>query len=651
MKKTLTLSYLLFASYCFSVAQSIDSLSGPRVWLNADRSELTPTGWADLSVFDNDAIAVSSTGAPSSYNAINFNRSLVFDGIDDYLKIPYSLGGLSELSILAVYQSSDTTERGIWGADESSRKVLLTTRRVIGPDTIADAYGKNESITVLNSVMQNWDDAGVSVSDGFMALGSAGKSAAFKPFKGSIAELLVFDHALTFLERVQFETYLAIKYGTGLRGGNFVSSGEKVLWHVAQNATYGRHIAGIGRDDKFKLYQKQSGSAYDSGLLVLNAGTLAASNTENLSTINNQDFILWGDNGLPLSTQPGEGPDSLLSIVQRKWLVTVTGNTANKLATELYIDVNELPAEPMRYWLVIDRSARGDFSADNLEYILPDRVADGKIVYKNVLWDQDGSGKDNFGFARAKNLFAAVRTLNSPSCTDEMAGRIRIDVIAGTAAYNFTLNGAEGAISREWRQKTEMVEQNDLVGGRYTLTLKDDSNETLTRHFTLTVPDALDISLGPDQALSLTEPVVLQVSGQVPDSVAVSYRWENSFGFSSTEKAITAREAGIYRVFVTKEKDGCVFTDDIAITGGEAQNIAVYPTILSSNENYNVSVSLEKPASVIVKVYNANGIMIDEMQGTDHSEYQFITRIKDSGLFLVVIQTPAGMETRKIIVH
>ena len=654
MKKTpLLLCVVLFISIGHTVAQTTDSLtSTPRVWLSADRSVLASGTWSDLSVFRNDAAAESSAGMPSLGATINFNPSLVFDGIDDYLTIPYSLDGLAELSILSVFQSADTTERGVWGAEGSARKVLLTTRRARGPDSLTDVYGKNENIAVLNSVVQNWEDAGVSSSAGSMALGSAGKALSYKPFKGSLAELIVFNRALTFLERVQYETYLAIKYGTGLRGGNFVSSGEKVLWHVEKNAAYGRNIAGIGRDDFFKLYQKQSGSAYDSGLLVINAGTLAASNKANTALINNQDFILWGDNGLALSTKPGEGPDSLLSIVQRKWLITATGTTASKLATELYIDVNKLPAEPMSYWLVIDRSGRGNFSADNLEYILPDRVANGRIVYKNVRWDTDGSGKDNFGFARAKSLFAVVRTLALPSCTDGTAGKVRIEVIAGEPSYNFKLTEDAGKLgAREWRQKTEAVEQKDLVGGAYTLVLEDGNDESIARHFRLDVPDALSITLGPDREFSLAEPIVLDVSSQVPDSVKVSYRWENSFGFSSNERSVKAIEPAVYRVFVTKEKDGCVFTDDVAITGAEKQTIAVYPTILQSNDNYNVSVSMQEAGSVVVKVYNVKGILIDEMASADNSEYQFITRIKDSGIYLVVVQTPQGMETHKIVVH
>lgn len=203
MKKILALSCLaVITSFC-CVAQTTDSLMGPRVWLDAGRSELTANTWTDLSFFKNDATGESTTSTPSSYSAINFNPALVFDGIDDYLKIPYSLDGLSELSVLAVFQSADTTERGIWGAEEASRKVLLTTRRAAGPDSIADVYGKNENITVLNSVVQNWDDAGVTSSDGSIALGSAGKKRNYQPFKGSIAELLVFNRSLTFLERVQ----------------------------------------------------------------------------------------------------------------------------------------------------------------------------------------------------------------------------------------------------------------------------------------------------------------------------------------------------------------------------------------------------------------------------------------------------------------
>jgi hypothetical protein len=652
MKKTLTSAFLALLFLSFAKAQTTDSLTGPQVWLNAERSPLSGNQWSDLSFHKNHAVGLTPASTPSAYGTVNFNKTLIFDGVDDYLKIPYSLDGLSELAIIAVFQSNDTTERGVWGTEQAiTHNISLTTRRAFGPDTTNDFYGRSEKLLVLNSVVQNWDKTSTLSSSSFMSLGSAGTTKTYKPFQGSIAELIVFNRALTFLERVKYETYLAIKYGTGLRGGNFVSSKEELLWHVEQNAGYGRNIAGLGRDDFFKLYQKQSGSAYDTGLLIISSGDLSISNQNNPSSIADQDFILWGDNGLSLNTKPGAGRDSVLSFVQRKWLVTANGNSANTIATNLYIDVSRFPAEPLGYWLVIDRSGTGNFSVDNLEYILPDRIENGKLVYENVSWDLDRSGKDHFGFARMRELLVVVRTLADPSCTDENAGKVKIEVIAGKPSFIYKLTSNDKSISRSWKQSATHIEQKDLTRGEYTLVVRDGSGETLARNFTLVMPDAIAISLGPDKQFSLTTPIILDVSNQIPDSINVSYRWENSFGFSSDETSITVPETGVYRVFVKNEKDGCVFTDDVAITGAESNRITVYPTVVNSDETFNISVSLEHVASVTVKVFNANGLMLKAMEGNENSEYQFITSLKDSGLYLIVIQSPAGIETRKVIVH
>jgi hypothetical protein len=654
MKKNLLVALLGLIGPFVSLAQELpDSITGPRVWLCGDRSQLSGTTWSDITHFKNNATGASLISTPSSHALINFNKSLVFDGIDDYFQIPLSLEGLADFSILAVFQSADTTERGIWGTEQSlSRKALLTTRRAIGPDTVADEYGRNEKITLLNSVLQNWDNTNtVSSTNAYMALGSAGKSLTFKPFKGALAELIIFNRALNFIERIQYETYLAIKYGTGLRGsGNFLSSNEEVLWHIGQNNGYGRNIAGIGRDNYFELYQKQSSSAYDSSLLIMSAAALAQSNALNTATIPDQNFILWGDNGLPLSTKPGEGIDSVLMYVQRKWMVTATGTTARNIKTEVYIDINRFPAEPLGYWLVIDRSGTGNFSADNLEYVSPEKIVNGKVLFK-VQWDKDGSGKDNFGFARKRELFAVVRTLRNPSCTDEAAGKVKIEVIAGKPSFDYMLTHANGKISRSWRQAGTTVEQEDLIKGDYTLTLADGASERLTRHFGLSMPDALNIDLGPDQPFSSTNAIVLDVSDQIPDTVHVSYRWENSFGFSSITEKVTVTEPAVYRVYVTKEKDGCVFTDDVAVTGAEAQRTAVYPVPVQSEAPYSISVSLPEAGSVRVTVLDSKGISASQMTGSNTSEYQFITSLKNPGLYLVVIETPKGVRSHKFIVN
>lgn len=650
MLKTLITTCLGIAFATFCHAQNIDSASSPRVWLRADKK--SGAGWNDTSPFKRHATAISAAALPASESLINFNPALLFDGVDDYLKIPFSLENKPELSVLAVFQSADTTERGIWAAENSPlRKIFLTTRKSIGPGTISDAYGKVENMPVLNSVLQNWENSQQgSSSVGFIGLGSAGALNPFKSFKGAISEIIVFDRTLSFSERLQFETYLAIKYGTGRTSGNMLSSNEKLLWDAEKNSTYSHNIAGLGRDDYFQLYQKQSGSVYDSGFLQMSVGDLKSTNANNQSTWQNESFIVWGDNGLLLKTSPGQGQDSILSLINRKWLVTASGFHSSA-PVNVYADLKKFPAEPLGYWLVIDRTGQGDFSADNLDYIEADKIADGKIVFKDIRWDVDGSGSDNFTFARAKDLFAVVRKLHDPLCTEPTAGVVRIDVIKGKAQFAFHLESDDKKIARSWKDNAISKTQEELTVGKYTVTLVDNSKETLTRTFTMQVPNALQISLGPDQQLQDGKQIKLDVSSQIPDTVNAAVAWENSFGFHSTETQINVSESGVYVVSVTNLADDCVYTDAIAIGGAEAQRISVYPSIVQSNEQFNVGISLPVVGTVGFRIFSSRGILLQSWSGQSQSEYLFKTSVKDPGVYMIIVQTRSGVETRKIVVY
>ncbi len=643
---------ITWASCLLCHAQEIDSLHSPKLWLAADRSPLTDSKWTDLSIFHHDAIGSSAQATPHEYQLLNFNKALVFDGIDDYLNVSYSLESTPEISVLAVFQSRDTTERGIYATENAIlRKILATTRRALGPDTVTDAYGKFEGRITLSSIIQNWEAAVVApaASPSSFVIGTAGLGKPFKPYQGALAELLVFDHALSSLERVQYETYLAVKYGTGLRGGNFVSSGEHVLWRVAENSAYGNNIAGIGRDDHFHLHQKQSGSAYDSGFLQMSVGAIALSNEANTGSLPNEHFILWGDNAKGFTAKAGSGEDSLVSILERKWLVTANGAQVSTLGTEMYIDIAKLPSYPMGYWLVIDRSGQSNFSIDNLEYISPDRVSDGKLIFKNVSWDTDGSGKDSFSFAQKRNLLAVVRKVSDPLCHDEDAGRVRIEVVAGKPSFSFTLKNSDQTISRSWKDNVTSSDQRDLTAGSYTLTVEDNAHERLTRKFTLVQPNLLQVDLGPDKVFDQNNPIQLDASTFVSDTTTVEYHWTGSFGFSSIAEKIQVPESGVYRVSVIRQSDGCAFSDEINITGSEVERMSVYPTVVQSNDPYNVAVSLPKAASVSVKIFNSRGVFLQEMSGNDNSEYLFTTSVNDPGIYVIVIQTPKGIETRKIV--
>ena len=646
-KFLLTVFLLLIAVGAF--AQSSSNIIKPKVWLRADAGNRTPLLWTDISGGNHNATALAGEG-PIDSTTINFNNAVRFDGTD-YMKVPYSLERTSELAVLSVFQSADTTERGMWGVEEAvTRNIMLTTRNVYGPDTIADYYGKQENRAILNTLVQNWDKTVVTDSSAYLALGSTGKTKNHKPFIGAFAELLIFDRALTFLERIQYETYLSIKYGASLKNQNYVSLDNRVLWNASQNQGYSERLAGIGRDDAFQLYQKQSGSVYDSGFLTISVERLATSNRENRATINQGDFLVWGDNNMTRADKPGNGVDSILSVVERKWLITATGNTARQIPTEVYVDMKKLAPNPEGYWLIIDRSGQGNFSVDNVEYIIADRItSDNKAVYK-VVWDTDQSGKDNFSFAKARGLFVVVHTLKSPSCTNETAGKVRIQVIVGKPAYQFKLSSSTKILS-EWNSNGNPIEQDGLKKDTYKLLVTAKNGEVLTRNFVLNMPDALHIDAGQDQRLPPSKEIVLDIKDQVPDSILVTYRWQNNFGFTSEGSKVTITESGIYQVEVTKKKDGCVFSDEVMITGTEEQKLAVYPTVISKGETYHVSVSLPEPAAISVLIYDLKGNVYQEWTGSDKTEYHFKGSLGSSGMYLVRLHTPKGPKTAKLIVN
>jgi hypothetical protein len=652
MKKTSTVLLLCLSCY-FSNAQFADSLLRPKVWLRADKPGTSAsTRWSDHSGSDHDAV-FGATEAPVITTLFNFNKAYEFDGLNDQMKIPYNVEGLSEFTILSVFQTSDTTERGVWGIEKAtSRDIYLTSRNATGPDSLEQGYGKNELLAVLNTTTQRWDDQVSPVSgEAFFVLGNSGATRNKKALRGRLAEFIVFNQSLDFADLLKLETYLSLKYGLSLTRGNYLSSAEEVLWHKEQNKNYRHRITAIGRDDAFALYQKQSVSAHDTrSLIVFSAGTKGTSNDSNQGRINDQDFLIFGDDNAALATQKGEGADSLLSYVERKWLMVASGKSPHNIATELRVKVSEFGPGSSKYWLVIDRSGKGNFSLDNLEYIFADSItSDSVAVFKNVRWDTDQSGKDNFGFVRESSLLAVFPQVVHPTCLDRKGGRLNISAIGGRFPYHFLITKQNSAMRIE-HTGAAVYDLRSLNTGEYTVRLTDADKNVVERQLFLTMPDSLIVDLGPDLTLSSGE-IVLDASKYIAQSTEVTYNWSNSFGFSSDARSVKVNESGIYKAEVIRKSDGCVFSDEVSISGSEIQRFAVFPTVVAEDAPYNISVSLPKPGNIVIKVYDLKGNLFQTIQGFSETEFHFISQIKTSGMYMVVLQTPNGIETQRLVVH
>ncbi len=113
-------------------------------------------------------------------------------------------------------------------------------------------------------------------------------------YHGVINEVIVYNRALTAAELLQANSYLALKYGITLANGTtdyIATDGTTRMWTVSKNGTFNKNIAGIGRDDKTGLFQKQSRSASDTTVTIAAGTAIAADNASNTSDFDDLSFF------------------------------------------------------------------------------------------------------------------------------------------------------------------------------------------------------------------------------------------------------------------------------------------------------------------------------------------------------------------------
>ncbi len=124
---------------------------------------------------------------------------------------------------------------------------------------------------------------------------------------GDILEIITYDVRNSDIDRRKVETYLALKYGITLGVNttslNYVNSDGTTIY--PQAAGYNTNIAGIGRDDKSELNQKQSKTEYTKDDVTMGLTTIEATNSANTNTFaGDKRFLIWGHNNAVLTQTP-----------------------------------------------------------------------------------------------------------------------------------------------------------------------------------------------------------------------------------------------------------------------------------------------------------------------------------------------------------
>jgi len=335
---------------------------------------------------------------------INYNPTIIFNGIDDYLKVNKEVPDLKQMTVFSVFMPAKDSDEtfDIWGIQTENSIYAMTNTKADNTVNQFEYSGVQNGKVSIHCYAQYFSSGLDEYTDGSSFI-VFGRNEHLKNnfFKGAIAEFEVFRKVLTTKEKSKIFSRLAIKYGVSLKEKlNYLSSDGEIIWDAINDEKYSNRITGIGRDDVNELYQKQSTSSDNPNFLVIGVDSIQQTNEDNLGFIPEKYFILWGDNGAATMQQDKTSSIEKVSVLDRKWLINVTGNSADEVNTQVKINASTMLNDSINsYIMVIDESGKGDFDVQYTRFIYPTAVSeDGIITYDRVEWDCDKSGNDIFSF-------------------------------------------------------------------------------------------------------------------------------------------------------------------------------------------------------------------------------------------------------------
>jgi hypothetical protein len=420
------------------------------------------------------------------------------------------------------------------------------------------------------------------------------------------------------------------------------------VWDYQNNSDFSYAIAGLGRDDGFGLYQKQSSNVEEIGLLTISVNSMAKTNEENLSELKDKNFLVWGMNA--------EEPTAELSeeelypykypVMNRKWQIQVNGNNIIQLPTALQFDVNDIIGESASCYLVIDRTGAGDFASDEIVYLESDSISNNGMAYfNNITWDPDKSGSDvftlSFGMDNGVNCF-------HPICHNDATGTIQMQIMGGNAPYYYSLTNDSISYSKNWTAESRFQNVENLPPGIYKLKVKDGGGNLATNTITITNPEEFTTGLDSAYTLKMGDHLALNGGKNVSES-GTSFLWESDNGFFSTSNEVSIIQPGTYTLTLVNEY-GCQVSETIEVNpfNNILFNYRLYPN--PTGGDYSLEIALAEASSIIVNIYNMQGALIVRETRNGAANYFFKGFLEKAGLYFVEVETSYGKETFKLVV-
>lgn len=192
---------------------------------------------------------------------------------------------------------------------------------------------------------------------------------------GNIYEIIIFHNRPEEDDRQSIATYLALKYGLSLgqeAAQDYIApDGEVIYPAAASHAGYTSHVAGIAQNSLQGWMQTTGSSSLPGGIVTVTQP----------AALDNEEYLIWGNNGLPADSFVTNIPDTMTSRTARVWRVSHTGDVG-EVAMQIYIgDDENRTVEASDYALLI---ANTDDFATPESVIAPGQLSNDTLYFENV---------------------------------------------------------------------------------------------------------------------------------------------------------------------------------------------------------------------------------------------------------------------------
>jgi len=446
---------------------SLNEIRGLSLWLSADSVVVDDAGavseWTDMSGRGNDAIQLVAEHRPKRVDsALNFLPAVRFDGLNDFLIGKNLYIDEENLSIFIVHKYSGTregkTQYILNQAGDAGNKYFLYSQANNNFQTAFNVYppsgGAIGSIgygadfyrltTVVSSknitkLFSNGSENAVAPSENYVGIetefviGNRYSDLEDRWFAGDIAEMLIFDRALTNNERLDVEKYLFTKYRK-----QPVNLGPDVTIKKSLCDTVLYAGAGYGS------YKWSDGSVADS-IVALWGGNYSVTATDAFGLASEdellltRDFTPLHDTAVCIGDQLFLEPSKELSY-KYLWSNGNKKNTVSVVSSSVYsLTINdhfgcELVYEPIN--VLVDRfSLEVGFDNDEIKRCSGEKVfplSDNKDSYQYT-W-QDSSSLPYYEVEENEMLF--VRVENEHGCVG--SDSVKLDVSGSPLSSAFS---------------------------------------------------------------------------------------------------------------------------------------------------------------------------------------------------------------------